>query len=184
MTKLQCPMTGDRPSPNDQCPQRTDMTPFLGHWSLGIHWSLRHWSLVISSGSLGIHWSLDIGHWSFPRGHWKFTGHWSLVIGHFLGVIGNSLVIGHWSLVISSGHCEFTGHCVIGHWSFPRCHSEFTRHCVIGHWSFPRGHWSFFSFSFSESTAPPFLTLFPSSSSRFIPSYPPAPTSCSSPNPS
>src|SRR5438552_3461317 len=112
MTKSQCPMTGDRPSPNDQCPQSPDMTPFLGHWSLGIHWSL------------------DIGHWSFAS-----------VIGHFLGVIGNSLVIGHWSLVISSGSLGI-------------------------HWSLDIGHWSFFSFS--ASTAAPFLTLFPSSSSRLI----------------
>src|SRR6266704_3281734 len=57
----------------------------LGDWALGIHWSLRHWSLVIG------HVSLVIGHWSLVIGHWSLViGQWSLVIGHWPWAVANS----------------------------------------------------------------------------------------------
>src|SRR5438128_5534558 len=79
MTKDQGPMT------NSRADDSGNWSLHIGHCTLVIHWSLRHWSLVIYSQTN------DQAPMTNNRA--DDSGNWSLHIGHSLVIA--SLVIGH-----------------------------------------------------------------------------------------
>src|SRR5438046_8992043 len=80
-------MTNDQRMTKDQGSMTNSRAEDLhiGHCTLVIHWSLRHWSLVIYSQTKA--------QAPMTNGRAEDSGNWSLHIGHSLVIA--SLVIGH-----------------------------------------------------------------------------------------
>src|SRR5437667_11811193 len=106
MTKAQAPMT------NGRADDSGNWSSHIGHCTLVIHWSLRHWSLVIYSQTNdqvpmtnNRADDLGIGHCTLVI-HWSLR-HWSLVIySHTMdqGPVTNSRPVDSGTLSLHLGH--------------------------------------------------------------------------------